>query len=97
MKGAMERMALNYPIQGTAGDQTKLAGVYLYEQIKANGHLGLIKIVNFIHDEILIETPDSLAEDYAVYLREAMERAALVFCKTVELKADPAISKSWEH
>lgn len=97
MKGAMERMSLNYPIQGTAGDQTKLAGIYLYEKIKANGHLGLIRIVNFIHDEILIETPNDLAEDYAFYLRQAMEKAALVFCKTVELKADPAISKSWEH
>lgn len=81
----------------TAGDQTKIAGIYLMEKIKANGHYKSVKIVNFIHDEILLECPKELADDYAEILQECMERAALVFCKTVKLKAEPAISNSWEH
>lgn len=96
-KGAIERMALNYPIQGTAGDQTKLAGIYLYNKIRENGDLGIIKIVNFIHDEILLEVPEDRAEYYSYVLKECMESAALVFCDVIELKAEPVISKLWEH
>ena len=96
-KGAIERMALNYPIQGTAGDQTKLAGIYLFEIIKTHNHLDIVKIVNFIHDEILLECPNELAETYASYTQECMERAGEVFCKIIKLKAEPNISKSWEH
>jgi hypothetical protein len=30
-------------------------------------------------------------------LQECMERAGDVFCKTVKLKAEPMITKTWKH
>jgi DNA polymerase I-like protein with 3'-5' exonuclease and polymerase domains len=55
-----------------------------------------VSIVNIIHDEILIETPEEIAQQAAAQLEKAMVDAGAKFCKRVPLKADPCIEKFWK-
>ena len=96
-KGEIERMSLNYPIQGESSEITKLSCVMFWsEYLVPNNLLFTVKFVNTIHDENLIECPLSLAEDCAKALQIAMEKAGTKFCKTVPLKADPCIAPYWK-
>jgi len=96
-KGSIERESMNFPIQGCAGEQTKLATAMLYKVIKDRGLLFTVKIVNLIHDEILLECPKDMAEEFADILKKCMEDAGAVYCKTVKLHATPMISNQWIH
>ena len=96
-KGEIERMSLNYPIQGESSEITKLSCVMFWsEYLIPNNLLFTVKFVNTIHDENLIECPLSLADDCAKALQIAMEKAGTKFCKTVPLKADPCIATYWK-
>lgn len=85
-KNSMGRLALNYPIQGTAAIMTKRAVRYFYEEnianklsTKSRGAWGKIKIANIVHDEVVVEEyigPDGVeittieAENNAGYFLE---------------------------
>jgi len=96
-KGDIERMSLNYPIQGTSSDITKLACIYFFNWIRKNNLLLDVKIVNIVHDEIIAECSEELSEVVKNELKSCMERAGDKFCKTIKLKADPVITKYWTH
>jgi DNA polymerase-1 len=96
-KGQIERKALNYPIQGTSADITKIACVYFMEWIEQNDLLFKVKICNVIHDEILVECPLGMENEVAAVLKEKMEKAGSFFCPIVPLEAEPNISLAWEH
>lgn len=90
----IKRLCMNYPIQATSGEITKLAMIYIDDALINNNLDEHIKVVNCIHDEILFEIKD----EYLMYvpaLVKLMEKAGAVFCKTVVLKAEPAIGKEW--
>jgi DNA polymerase I-like protein with 3'-5' exonuclease and polymerase domains len=96
-RGDIERMSLNYPIQGESAEITKLACVYFWTKyLVPNNLLFKVLIVNIIHDEILIETPEEIAQQAAAQLEKAMVDAGAKFCKRVPLKADPCIEKFWK-
>jgi DNA polymerase-1 len=96
-KGEIERMSLNYPIQGESSEITKLSCVLFWsEYLKPNNLVFTVKFVNTIHDENLIECPLSLAEECAKALQDAMEKAGTKFCKTIPLKADPCVAPHWK-
>ena len=96
-KGDIERMSLNYPIQGESAEITKLSCVVFWNNYLVNkDRLFTVKFVNTIHDENLIECPESLADEVAKALQEAMELAGSKFCKTIELKADPCVAPYWK-
>jgi len=91
------KKSLNYPIQGSAAEMSKIALIRLFKLIKTNGHLGKVKIIGFIYDEIIVESPEDLAEYYKEKLKECMERAALLFCKYVPIPVEPEIATYWKH
>ncbi len=97
LRSAIGRLALNYPVQGTAGDITKTA-VAKYRQwlIKEDLH-DTVFITNVVHDEINVEAPEELAEKAADGLEKCMFQAGQIWCKTVELKAVAAIGDYWAH
>jgi DNA polymerase-1 len=96
-RGAIERMSLNFPIQGESAEITKLAGIYFWKKfLLPNNLVFTVKFINAIHDEYLLECPKGLAEECAEELKKAMETAGDKFCKTVKLKAEPKISLYWE-
>lgn len=96
-KGDIERMSLNYPIQGTSADITKLAGVYFFRYLLENNLVFKVKLPNVVHDEWIVEAPEDMAENISKVLQECMEKAGDVFCKTIKLKADPCITLNWKH
>jgi len=97
MIGIMERRALNYRIQGTASEVTKIACIKFMKEILSRNLFNIVKISNVVHDEILVECPKIMAESISVLLKKCMEDAGDVFCKIVPLKAVPVISDSWQH
>ena len=95
LKGMLERSHLNYKVQGTSGEMTKLAGVYFYRWVIDNHYQNIVKICNFVHDEIVIEAPDNLIEEATNKLSECMFKASEIFCKHIPIKAQGIISKFW--
>lgn len=97
MKGEIERMSYNFPIQGTAAEITKVAAIYLFNYIIQNNLLNTVKIVNLIHDELLIECPEELSTEISDKVKYFMEKAASIFCPIIPIKATPVISEFWNH
>ena len=96
-KGMIERKSLNYPIQGSSAEITKFGALKFFNYITDSGLMGVVKICNIVHDEIVIECPEVIANKMAKYLQECMEDAGKPFCKIIPLKAEPCITDHWEH
>lgn len=85
-----ERIALNTPIQGTAADVMKIAMIRVAEGLKDAGLHA--HIVLQIHDELIVEAPESEREEAARILNERMES---IDDFDVKLVADQSAGKSW--
>lgn len=96
-KSQIIRNSLNYPIQGTSANITKYACLLLFDWIIENNYQNIIKIVNVIHDEILLETPQIISDTVSRVLKNCMETAGNFYCATISLKATPEISNYWSH
>lgn len=85
-----ERLAINSVVQGSAADLIKLAMVNVQRRIDRD-RLPL-KLLLQIHDELVLESPASQAEEHAAIVREEMERAMQL---RIPLKADAGIGPDW--
>ena len=85
-----ERVALNMPIQGTAADIIKLAMVNVDRRLRAEG-LSAALILQ-VHDELIVECPESEREQVCALLQEEMENAVHY---SVPLIAQAAWGKTW--
>jgi DNA polymerase-1 len=90
VRGNAERMATNAPIQGTAADILKMAMIALERKLSA--HASRARMLLTVHDEIVIESPESAAADVAGIVKETMEN---VFPLAVPLAVDAHYGKSW--
>ena len=85
-----ERIALNTPIQGSAADLIKLA------MIRVDGALRKeypqAKLLLQVHDELIVECPEEIAEQVAELISREMEHVAQL---QVPLTAEAKIGKSW--
>jgi DNA polymerase I-like protein with 3'-5' exonuclease and polymerase domains len=97
MQGIIERKSYNYPIQGTSAEITKLAGVYIFNELQKRGWLFKVLFTNIVHDEVLLEAEEDLADEVAVIVQDCMERAGAKFYTRVPLKADPKVVDWWNH
>lgn len=97
LRGNISRMALNFPIQGSSAEITKLACIYIFEYIINHGLINVVKFSNVIHDEVLLECPKSIADIMAKVVEDSMNRAGNVYCKTIPLKAEVKICQFWDH
>ena len=85
-----ERAAMNTPIQGTAADIIKLAmnrAAQALSEKNLDAHLILQ-----VHDELIVEAREDIAEEAAKVLSEAMEN---VVSLDVPLVAEAQIGKTW--
>jgi len=85
-----ERVALNMPIQGTAADIMKIAMINVARRLSAEELSA--KLILQVHDELIVECPESEAETVGILLREEMENAAKL---SVPLIAETRAGKSW--
>ena len=85
-----ERVARNAPIQGTAADIIKIAMVKVYHRLQAE-QLDA-QLIMQIHDELIVEAKDDIADKVCNIVKEEMEHA----CKmAVKLSVDAHTGKSW--
>jgi DNA polymerase-1 len=90
MRAQAEREAVNMPIQGTAADILKKAMIDLHATLPARGIDA--QMILTVHDELLFECDEGLAEAAAAVVRERMECAASL---SVPLTVDVGIADNW--
>lgn len=85
-----ERAAINMPIQGTEADLMKLAMVEVQNRLIAQ-HNDCDQLLQ-IHDSILVECPEEVADRVAEILKDTMEN---IYKLPVRLDVDVAIADNW--
>ena len=90
MRAFGERVALNMPVQGTAADIIKLAMVRVFDRLKREGLEA--KLIMQVHDELIVECPETEVEQVKRLLTEEMEGA---FALSVPLTAEAHSGKNW--
>lgn len=85
-----ERVAKNTPIQGSAADILKIAMVRVMRRLRQEGMAS--EIILQVHDELILECPESEAIDAALILKEEMEKAGDL---SIPLKVDIGTGYSW--
>ena len=95
LTGNIERQAKNTPIQGSSADMTKIALVAIYDKIKEENLEA--HIIHTVHDEIVVETEESIADQVREIVATEMVRAGKKLLKKVPVEVDAKISSVWEH
>jgi len=90
MRAFGERVARNMPIQGAAADIIKIAMIKVSNRLEKE--LPDAHIIMQVHDELIIEAPESQKELASKILKEEMENAASLH---VPLIADVHCGKTW--
>ena len=89
---AAERAAINAPMQGTAADLIKLAMVAVQDWLDEAGMRS--RIVMQVHDELVVEVPETEVD-------VMRERLPALMCGVAELKvpllAETGVGKNWEQ
>jgi len=89
--GKSERNSINSPIQGTAGDMLKLAGYRIQEWYGWDSK----PIVNWMHDEIVMEVPEKHGKEVNEKSIEIMIQVAEETHPGVPAKVESYISDRW--
>lgn len=90
MRAFGERVALNMPIQGTAADIIKIAMIRVWECLKEQCLNA--RLIMQVHDELIVEAPESEAKAVAGIVKREMENAVKM---RVNMQADVGIGKTW--
>ncbi len=87
---AVERAAINAPIQGTAADIMKIAMIELHDRLRKDRYR--TRLLLQVHDELVLETPPEEQAAVVSLVRETMEHA---YRLDVPLKVDVEVGPNW--
>ncbi len=73
IRAMAERMAVNFPVQGTSADILKIAMVRIDKYIIQNKLEEKIKMLLQVHDELIFEVKKDVEEKYILKIKEIME------------------------
>ena len=90
VRSGAERIALNTPIQGTAADIIKLAMIRVEHALQE--HYPEAELLLQVHDELIVECPEPIAEQVAQLVSREMQNVAQL---SVPLTAEAKFGKSW--
>ena len=90
IRSGAERIALNTPIQGTAADLIKLAMIRVENAL--NAQYPEAKLLLQVHDELIVECPETIAPQVAELVSREMQNVAAL---SVPLQAEAKYGKSW--
>ncbi|MDQ2806165.1 MAG: DNA polymerase [Chloroflexota bacterium] len=90
--GSIERQGKNTPIQGSNADMTKIALVFLRTALQGFD----ARVVNTVHDEIVVEVRADQAEAVKEIVEHEMVRAGEQILQKVPIVADAAIGDYWK-
>lgn len=82
-----ERMAINVPIQGSQADIMKLAMIALEPKLDDDTQLLLQ-----IHDELIVEAPESKAKDVTKLMKDTMEK---IYDLGVPIEVETSTGHNW--
>jgi DNA polymerase I len=88
---AAQRNGKNFPIQGTSADILKRALHLLHEKLRGTSG----RLVNIVHDEVIVECDAAEAEAIQKKLEDAMCAAGEEYIKKVPVKVDSKIADEW--
>jgi len=91
-RGAAERQAINAPLQGTAADVVKLAMVAVQSWLM--GQKLASRLILQVHDELVLEVPESEVEQIREHLPRIMGE---VHPLEVPLLAEVGVGANWEQ
>lgn len=86
-----KQKALNFPFQSLAALISKRALWLVYLDSIKRGY----KIVNFIHDEIIVEVPEERLNEVAESVVSLMIQASKELIPEMNMKAEPAAMRRW--
>src|SRR5215510_11085870 len=86
-----QRNGKNTPIQGTSADILKRALKLLRDELRDTN----AKVVNIIHDEIVVESDAGEAQSVAEKVERVMRVAGEEYLKTVPVKVETEIADEW--
>lgn len=89
IKAFGKRIAMNTPVQGTAADIIKLAMIIVAKKLEA---IEGAELILQVHDELIIECKEDLAEQVSALLKESMENIVKL---AVPLVVEVHTAKSW--
>jgi DNA polymerase I-like protein with 3'-5' exonuclease and polymerase domains len=95
LKSNYQRLCLNNPVQTRGAHQLKLALCYIFEWILENNFVDEVLLCNSVHDEVVLQSPDELAEEVSVMVGKKMVSAGNHYLKDLKIKADSNIGSSW--
>ncbi len=87
---ALERAAINAPIQGTAADLIKIAMIRLHKRLQEEGFQA--RMLLQVHDELVLEMPEAEREAVTALVTEVMESA---YQLDIPLKVDAEVGPNW--
>ncbi|RME64684.1 MAG: DNA polymerase I [Caldilineae bacterium] len=87
---ALERAAINAPIQGSAADIIKIAMIRLHKRLAEEGFQA--RMLLQVHDELVLEMPAHERDAVASLVREVMENA---YHLDAPLKVDVEVGPNW--
>lgn len=86
--------AANYPIQGTGADLLKLSVLVFDNELKRENLKA--KVVNLVHDEIVVECKEEDAEKVKNILEISMKKAGSMVLSHVHLDVELFVNKNWK-
>lgn len=95
LKSSYQRLCLNNPVQTRGAHQLKLATCLLFEWILKNNFQNIVLLCNTIHDEIVCESPDRLAERTRIMIEKCMLEGGNHYLTNLKIKADANTGESW--
>ena len=91
-----DRLALNSVTQGTGAVILKTATTMFFDWLVDKGYFGQVELAALVHDEVNIIYKEELTE-VPNKLKECMEEAASIFCRSLPIPAEAEVSDHWVH
>ena len=85
-----ERVAVNFPMQGSNADIIKVAMIHIHDRLRDEGRAA--RLVLQVHDELLLEVPDNEVKAIRDLVREEMCNA---YDLDPPLAVDVGVGENW--
>jgi DNA polymerase-1 len=90
IRSAGERVAVNFPMQGSNADIIKVAMIHIHRRLREEGRRA--RLVLQVHDELLLEVPDNEVKDVKELVRAEMVGA---YDLDPPLAVDVGVGDNW--
>ncbi|AKB75784.1 DNA polymerase I [Methanosarcina lacustris Z-7289] len=91
-RNSIKRESKNLPVQSLCADMLKTAMSNLFLRLEPMG----VKFINTVHDELVFECTEALAEEVKEMVKIEMEKAGALFLTDLPSVAEVTVGDTWE-